>query len=75
MSHGRESPRFWWGQTSVNTDTFFSEAAHPQLMHDDCGVDAERWTVRKGVTLIRDATADSRELERLGHCGVFPGRP
>ena len=45
------------------------------LMHDDCGVDAERWTVRKGVTLIRDATADSRELERLGHCGVFPGRP
>ena len=45
------------------------------LMHDDCGVDAERWTVRKGVTLIRDATVDSRELERLGHCGVFPGRP
>ena len=29
MSRGRESPRFWWGQTSVNTDTFFSEAAHP----------------------------------------------
>ena len=44
MSRGRESPRFWWGQTSVNTDTFFSEAAHP---HSEAEVDADGFSLSR----------------------------
>jgi len=56
MSRGRASPRFWWGQTNVNTDTFFSEAAHP---HNN-----RRRVVRLSHVYMHQQTFEASALQR-----------
>jgi len=60
MSRGRMSPRFWWGQTSVNTDTFFSEAAHPHCrVFMECQKPHHIPAIVQPMTAFQDASTDT----------------